>query len=362
MLALPEAKQFVALHARHMGVQPTCLDAILGRIESLSGEGSGSWVEEWSAEAETALLRRDPLSATTFYNLARFPCADTEPKAWAAGRCAETFGAWLQDTGAGVRRVASVDGCEVPFLFRAARRLSAPLLILMGGIVSLKEQWGSFLKLGSRLGYTVAIVDFPGVGENRVPYRRSAAQLYGAIMHAVRLDCDVTRTIVVAPSFGGHLAILQAQVDPRICGIVTVGAPLRQFFADVQSRAPLPIITRMALQQAAGASAEHLDRHLADLALDEGELSAIRVPVTYIASLRDEIIPQEEWRHAAALTARLRVHVFDDVHGAPNHLRETRLLILSVLLRHAGYVGLGRLVETGLRLQSRFRSTRSLPV
>jgi hypothetical protein len=107
----------------------------------------------------------------------------------------------------------------------------------------------------------------------------------------------------------------------------------------------MPEITRTALMRAAGVEAGAFDRHLADLALRKRELTGLTIAVTYVASLRDEIIPQCEWRDAAGIAPGLRVHVFDDVHGAPHHLRDTRLLILAELLRHAGRVRLARWIE-----------------
>jgi hypothetical protein len=168
-------------------------------------------------------------------------------------------------------------------------------------------------------------------------------------MDAVKDDCDVQRTLIVAPSFGGHLAILHAHADARVCGIVTVGAPLIRFFTDADQRRAIPEITRAALMRAARIDGDALDRHLTDLALLQPELSGLPVKVTYIASLRDEIIPQGEWRDAAALTRSLCVYPFDDVHGAPHHLRQTRFLILAALLRHAGRPKLAWVIERVLR-------------
>ncbi|ATQ70966.1 MULTISPECIES: alpha/beta hydrolase [Methylosinus] len=353
MSALSEAKQFVGLHARHMGLSDALVCGVLRRVASLDGEGPGGWAREWSSEAEAALGRKDARAASNLYNLARFPCADTPTKARAAQLAAEAFRGWLEAGGAGERREARVGGERVPFLFCAASRANAPLVVLMGGIVSLKEQWGSFLGLGPRLGCAVAIADFPGVGENPIRYARAAAAVFGAIMDASEGACDTGRTLIIAPSFGGHLAILQARGDARLRGIVTVGAPLAHFFTDPDARRGMPEITRAALMSAAGVDASDFERRLTELALTPQEIAEIAIPIAYVASLRDEIIPQAEWREAAALTRNLRVYSFDDVHGAPHHLRQTRLLILAALLRHAGRPRAAGLLERALRWTSR---------
>jgi esterase FrsA len=359
MSALSEAKQFVGLHARHMGLRPAFVAGILGRISSLDGAGPASWVHEWSVEADAAVREREGRTAANLYNLARFPCADTTAKLHAAERAAQTLGTWLATHGAGERRTARVQGNRVTFLFRAAARPDAPLVILMGGIVSLKEQWAGFLALGPRLGCAVAIVDFPGVGENGVLYTRAAAGVFGAIMDAIEADCDTRHTLIVAPSFGGHLAILRAHTDARVRGIVTIGAPLAHFFTDPRVRHAMPAITSAALMQAMGSDIGAFDRRLSELALGELELAALPVPLTYVASLRDEIIPPQEWQEAAALTNKLRIYPFDDVHGAPRHLREIRLLILAALLRHAGRARLAGWVERLLRWTRRAKPLRT---
>ena len=336
MPMLDEAKDFVGLHARYMGFRERHVGAVLRRITTLDGHDPGSWLREWSREADVWARSGRLVASANLYNLARFPCADSPEKQRAAESAAASFLRWLEATGAGKRRVANVAGQDVPYLFRPGRRNDAPLVILMGGPVSLKEQWGGFLRVGSRLGCAVAIADFPGVGENRVPYARSAAAVFGAIADSPGDLCDARRTLVVAPSFGGHLAMMHALVDHRISGVVTVGAPLAQFFLDPRARGSMPVITRVALSHSAGVDDHALDEHLVRLALTASELRALCVPVLYVASLRDEIIPNREWREAAMHAPRFHVHVFDDIHGSPRHLLQTRLLTLRALSRHGG--------------------------
>ncbi len=345
MAPLREAKNFVGLHARHMGFPGPYVDRVLERITELDGDGTGSWLREWASEAEAFACRSDHRAAANLYNLARFPCADSPGKRRAAHDAASSLATWLSRTGAGERMCATLDGKTVPFLFAPGSSVRSPLVILMGGIVSLKEQWAGFLRLAPRIGCAIAIADFPGVGENTVRYARGAASLYGAIMDATGDACDATRTLIVAPSFGGHLAMLHALVDARVRSIVTVGAPIAQFFTDPATRAQMPAITRAALCHTAGVGDAELDRHLAGLALEDEELAELAIPVIYIASLRDEIIPEQEWRAAAARTEQIRVYAFDDVHGSPHHLRETRLLIMTALCRHAGRARIARWLD-----------------
>jgi pimeloyl-ACP methyl ester carboxylesterase len=97
---------------------------------------------------------------------------------------------------------------------------------------------------------------------------------------------------------------------------------------------------------------------LSALALSENELKSVSVPLHYVAALDDEIIPASEWTDAQRLVPQFHLHAFKDVHGAPHHLTETRLLILSILLRHTGRAILSRFLTQILRFRLRFSSTR----
>lgn len=363
-LELGEAKQFVGLHARLMGLRDRQVDTVLDGITTLHGHGPDTWTTRWSRAADRQARAGHQQTAAHLYNLARFPYAKTPAQRTAAELAARSLHSWLLRTGKGERRRAVVDGHTVPFLFRAGPRPGAPLVVMMGGIVSLKEQWGGMLSAVPRLGCAVAIADFPGTGENPVPYTRAAARLYGALLDEVAGACDVHNTLVIAPSFSGHLALVHAAADDRIRRVITVGAPLTHFFTDPPTRAAMPRITRAALCHTTGAAPDALDTHLAALALRPAEISGLRIPVRYIASLRDEIIPQRDWREAAGLHPRFLLHTFDDVHGSPNHLKQTRVLVIADLLHHAGRGRLSRLVSrigrTALRTETA-RTARSHP-
>jgi len=342
---LAEARSFVRMHARHMGLGDEAVAATLSRIARLSGDGPDGWCAVWRAEADRRAAAGEHRAAADLYNLARFPVADSPARTRAAQASADSLARWLAATGRGQRRSAPAAGTSVPFVFRPGRRPSSPLVIVMGGIVSMKEQWASFLGPAGRLGVAIALVDFPGVGENALRYDRDAAGVFAAVMAAVDGDCDSGRTLLFASSFGGHLALLAAGRDERVRGIVTVGAPLSVFFTDPSARAAMPAITRAALGHTTGRSGDGLDGALAALALRPAELSAVTAPVTYVASLRDEIIPAADWREAGAALPDLAVYAFDDVHASPHHLRHTRLLTTIALLEHAGRSRLARLAR-----------------
>jgi len=62
----------------------------------------------------------------------------------------------------------------------------------------------------------------------------------------------------------------------------------------------------------------------------------VRVPVRYVVSAHDEIIPGGERAFLAEHLADVGFIEFEDVHGSPAHLGELRLWLLLQLLRTNG--------------------------
>src|SRR5947208_2821132 len=151
-----------------------------------------------------------------------------------------------------------------------------------------------------------------------------------------------------------------AAEDRRIRGVVTVGAPVAEFFTDRQWQAQLPRITADTLAHMAGVKTGELSRVLPPMALSREQLASLDIPVAYTASKRDEIIPAGEVRLLTETVRDLRVVEHDDVHGSPRHVAETRVWGALSLLRMRGGGGPRRLLfATALRLlraRARFAS------
>jgi pimeloyl-ACP methyl ester carboxylesterase len=99
-----------------------------------------------------------------------------------------------------------------------------------------------------------------------------------------------------------------------------------------------------------------LAAHLRPFELDEERLAAVRVPVAYTASRRDEIIPAEDVERLRRCLAGFHVIENDDVHGSPRHTTETRLWIVRSLLRMAGGAAIPSAAVTAAFHATRLRS------
>ncbi|MET7479260.1 alpha/beta hydrolase [Streptomyces sp. NPDC005648] len=330
---LAELKEFALLHARGQGMAPRRAARILAGITNDTPGHPESWTTVWTRAGRTAAAYGHHLDACAHFALARFP-HHGDPAREAAGRLlVSTFDTWR-------RRRDDIERLELPFpdgtLACWATGLDAarprPLLVVMGGIVSVKEQWAPVLPLLRRLGFAAVVTEFPGVGENPLRHGPDSWGLLPGLLDRLAGRARVADTSMLALSFSGHLALRAAVEDPRIRRILTVGAPVGDFFTDEEWRPRVPGITVDTLTRLTGlADADALWRELPRHALTEDELSRVRIPVRYVASSRDEIIPPGERRLLSALPD-LRVKTYDDVHGSPAHLGAMRRWLVRQLL------------------------------
>jgi esterase FrsA len=331
---LAELKRFVVAHAISQNLPPDHFGVVLDRIVRDDGDGPGSWAGEWIEAGDGFAARDEPLAAGQHYTLGRFPFVDGPGRERALRLAVAAFDTWRRrDTGitAEVVRGPGAESVKVWTAGLSAHR-PRPLLVLTGGIVSTKEQWGAVLPEIERLGFAGVVAELPGVGENRTRYDRDSWRLFPAVLDAVADRADVAQTYLLALSFSGHLAITAALADPRIRGVVGNGPPLSAFFTDRAWQRGVPRITRDTFAHLVGAAPEAVFDHTADWALTEDALRALRIPVAVVTARRDEIIPPADTELLRRAVPDLTLLEHDDVHGAPAHLAETRLWSLLAVL------------------------------
>ncbi|MFE6668776.1 alpha/beta fold hydrolase [Streptomyces sp. NPDC057697] len=333
---LAELKEFARLHGRGQGLTEQHVQAVLSRITGDRPGDPHSWAQVWTAEGDALTQGGRPLDACRHYALARFPHHGDEDRLPAQQRCVEAFDTWRRDGGNGIERLEfdHPDGTLAAWAAGLSADRPRPLLVIMGGIVSVKEQWAPLLPLFARLGFAAVATEMPGVGENTLPYRADSWRLLPRLLDALADRARVTGTAMLALSFSGHLALRAAAEDPRIRSIHTVGAPVSAFFTDPAWWSKVPRITVETLRRLTRTGDDdELRDVLADFPLTPSLLGSLDIPVGYVASSRDEIIPQSEHRLLALLLPQARFKVFDDVHGSPEHVGAMRRWLVLSLLR-----------------------------
>ncbi|MCK9900255.1 hydrolase superfamily dihydrolipoamide acyltransferase-like protein [Parafrankia colletiae] len=337
----------VAAHAAALDIDAAGYRDLTARIHH-DGAGPGSWVHEWSGLAAAREARGDLLGAAACYSFARFPFVDSPARQGALDNCVRATDRWRLEV---APEVADIERLELDVLggrvvawttglvgrgvhaggppagalpTAAVPAGGRPLLIVTGGIVSVKEQWAPLLLLAARLGLAAVVTEMPGVGENTLRYTADSWRMFPAILDALGGGADVTRTFALALSFSGQMALRWAAEDTRVRGIITTGAPVRALFTDRAWQRALPPATVATLAHLTGADPGELPDLLPGWALSDDQLTAVGVPVRYVASTRDEIIPPADVALLRRTLRDLAVLEHDDVHGAPGHAVQTR--------------------------------------
>ncbi|MEU5403434.1 alpha/beta fold hydrolase [Streptomyces sp. NPDC005963] len=331
---LEELKEFARLHARGQGMTERQVAAVLPWITTDEPGHPGSWARVWTAEADRLAFAGRPIDACRRYALARFPHHGDDDRVRAQHNCVRTFDDWRRRRGIERLVLDHPGGTVAAWTAGLDGGRRRPLVVIMGGIVSVKEQWAPLLPKLARLGYAAIATEMPGVGENTLRYRADSWELFPHLLDRLGDRARVTQTSVLGLSFSGHLALRAAAVDSRIRSVHTVGAPVADFFTDPLWWPRVPGITRETLRRLTGvADQDELRTVLADFALDAATLESVRVPVNYVVSKRDEIIPAGERELLARTLPRVRFKEFDDVHGSPAHLGALRSWLIASLVR-----------------------------
>src|SRR5205823_1603612 len=168
-------------------------------------------------------------------------------------------------------------------------------------------------------GFSAAIAECPGVGENLLRYAPGCHRFLGTILDEFSRATGTCAAYIVGFSFGGYLAIEQALEDSRIRGITAVGAPLSEFYTAAAWWTGVPAVTKRTLAHVCRVAESELPALLPRFALSAAALQSLAVPLHYVCSTRDEIVPPGERAFVEANARHLDLVVFDDVHGAVNH-------------------------------------------
>jgi esterase FrsA len=207
----------------------------------------------------------------------------------------------------------------------------------MGGIVSIKEQWNGFISAGKKLGVSVVLAEMPGVGENRMPYDNDADLLLDALVGAVEGEFFNQHIHLVMMSFSGNLGLKYAAREERVKAVTTVGAPIKHFFTDQQWWRKVPLTTKRTLAHLCQCTEPQVFNTIKGFAIPEATLKKIKIPVYYIQSQQDEIIPSEEVAYLRQHVSGLHVTQYPDVHGSPRHMSQMQKWVpITVLTETKG--------------------------
>lgn len=322
---LAELKNLVKLHSTAQNISRNELEYILKEINS-EHDGKSSWGEVWLKYSQLSHKVLDKIQKA---NLGRFPYVSNQSQKKCEDLAIEAFGLWAEKIGATRVAVSGEGGTGFAWMIRGRR--DGPTILIMGGIVSTKEQWGQLLPLFKRLRLNAIVTEMPGVGENTLKYTKTYTNFITKILDAAGIseDADVR---VLSLSFSFTLALHAALNDSRIQAIVTVGGPVCEFFNSPNIWSLVPETTRRTWAHILDTDLDSAFAVLVRNNFPVEKLSEISIPLSYVGSLRDEIIPASDANTLKELAPNVELFFHDDVHGSPSHMRTTQIWLFLQLL------------------------------
>jgi len=184
-------------------------------------------------------------------------------------------------------------------LRRPAAPERPPLVILIPGLDSTKEEFFAWEEHFLRRGMATASLDGPGQGESgfehhiRPDYEVAVSALLDAL--AGRDDVDLGRVGAVGVSMGGYYAPRAAAFEPRLSAVAGISGPY-----DMSANWDgLPSLTRETIAHHTGAaSPEEARAKAAELTL-AGVAERVAQPCLVVTGRRDRLIPWEDTKRIA---------------------------------------------------------------
>jgi dienelactone hydrolase len=198
------------------------------------------------------------------------------------------------------RIVAQIDGgTVVANLRRPAGIAPAPLVVLIPGLDSTKEEFFHWESVFLDRGMATLSLDGPGQGETgfhlniRADYEVAVTAILDAV--ADHPGCDGSRIAAVGVSLGGHYVIRAAAFEPRLKAIAGISGPY-DFAAEWES---MPELTRETAAHHTGAAGGDDARRRAHELNLEGVAHRVRQPCLVVTGKLDRVIAWEQTKRIA---------------------------------------------------------------
>jgi alpha-beta hydrolase superfamily lysophospholipase len=269
------------------------------------------WCTEWQrtaaeheALARAAEERHSPLAAADawvraamchhFGKFVFFDDLDQLQSASSATAAAFARAAPLLDPPAEPVRIPYADASLPGYLRRPPLIDRPPVVLLIAGLDSTKEEFHTFTGLFLRRGVATLAFDGPGQGEVEftLPIEAEFEKPVGAVVDwfASRSDLDASKIAAAGVSLGGYYVARAAAFEPRLTCAVAMGGP----YAFAANFDELPSLSRQAFTvRSHSPDAQTARKRAAALTL-EGVASRIRLPFLIVFGKQDRLIPYQD--------------------------------------------------------------------
>jgi len=228
-------------------------------------------------------------------------------------------------------------GTVVGNLRRPAQAERPPLVLIIPGLDSTKEEFFTLEDVFLRRGMATLSLDGPGQGESgyEAPIRHDYEVAAAAALDMVagREDLDLERVGALGVSLGGYYAPRAAAFEPRIKAVAGISGPFN--FGALWDE--LPELTRETFRHKSHASSDDEARGRA-LALDlDGVLERLDRPALFVTGRHDRLIPVDSTAQQAEAAPQGSLVVIEDGnHVCANVPYRSRPLVADWLREHLG--------------------------
>jgi dipeptidyl aminopeptidase/acylaminoacyl peptidase len=274
------------------------------------------WLDAWTktaemhvALAEAALDREAPLSAgqaylraAVSYHFSKFVwVVDPELNRRNTMAAVEALYAAHRLLDPSAERIeAAIDGgTVVANLRRPPGTIPVPLVVLIPGLDSTKEEFWHWESVFLERGMATLSLDGPGQGETglatdiRPDYEVAVTAILDALAHRPELDQD--RIGAAGVSLGGHYVVRAAAFEPRIRALAGISGPY-DFAAGWET---MPELTRETVRHHTGAADDEVARRRAHVLNLDGVAERVTQPCLVVTGRLDRVIAWEETRRIA---------------------------------------------------------------
>jgi dienelactone hydrolase len=203
-------------------------------------------------------------------------------------------------------------GTVVANLRRPVGDAPAPLVVLIPGLDSTKEEFFHWESVFLNRGMATLSLDGPGQGETglimniRPDYEIAVAAVLDAV--AERPELDHERIGAVGVSLGGHYVVRAAAYEPRIRALAGVSGP----FDVAATWDSMPQLTRETIVHHTGADGDAEARRRAQELTLDGVAERVGRPCLIVTGKLDRVIPWEETRRIAEAVPDAEWVLYDD--------------------------------------------------
>ena len=287
------------------------------------------WLEAWTATADGhreqaeqadaaghALTAGEAyLRAAVAYHFAKFVwVVDVERNREATGKAIAALRAAHERLDPTAERIeVPFDGARLAANLRRPRDVERPpLVVLIPGLDSTKEEFFHWEEVFLRRGMATVSLDGPGQGESgfalhiRPDYEVAVAALLDAL--GDREDVDLHRVGAAGVSMGGYYAPRAAAFEPRIRAVAGISGPY-DMSANWDN---LPALTRETLQHHTGASSPEEARAKAGELNLTGVAERVEQPALVVTGKLDRLIPWEDTKRIADEMPNAAWVLYDD--------------------------------------------------